>query len=481
MTGFVCALVLPWFLGISWLSLLWRSANRAMLFGYGYIIGIGMVMVLLRLWYALGLPFSFWLISGFILFLATMPLLIRRVFIRADVVTGAGAIDSPLFSYETPASRMRVWVQNTLFVLFAALLIMRFSTIFLDTAIRPLFAWDAWMNFAPKARVWFELLELRSFISPEDWLRADNPEAYTLGNPQAWSYPITVPLIMFWHALGLDTWRDDLIKIPWLICGIALALALYGQLRQFELPRHQAMICVYLLMSMPYIGIHMLLGGYADLWLATTVCLSFLSFLRWRESRQWQDLLLILVLVLLGTSIKHPGFLWGALLLLTLVIDRLGKWGFLAFIGFCTAAGVAVFVIGIDWHLPQIGRIALSAQEIIIPYRGAYDIEFRDISQALIQSFFLQPNWHVFWYAVVLLLPLGMLTGRMRFHHLGPLLFVLMSMSTLLLIFYFIPRYSKEALNMVTFNRSLLHITPIFFVFFVWWYLVPVRPARATI
>jgi hypothetical protein len=419
----------------------------------------------MRLWAAAGFEQGFWPMATALMVIAGLSVVPVRF---GKVPAATAVVEEP----SAPTADASLWRWDSLlFVVFLALLALRFTVILEDNLLRPLFSWDSWMNWAPKARIWFEIGELVPFVGPDAWTKGASLDGtFTIGNSQAWNYPITVPLIMLWTALGLDAWHDDLIKLPWVLCGIALALGVYGQFRHFGASRGLSMVLIYLLLSMPYLNIHMLLAGYAEIWLATALCFGFLAYLRWRETRSWRDLGLILAFVLLCIMLKRPGLIWGLVLLLAVVADALPRRLMLATLVAAFVAITGVLLLGgIDVTVPGIGQIRLAPEGITLPYLGSQSWQFTNISPRLLDSLFLSPNWHLFWYAATGLVISGIFTKRLRFDLAGPLLFVTGTVGTFVLIFYFIPRYSNEALSLITLNRAILHLVPTLFVFLVWW------------
>ena len=113
----------------------------------------------------------------------------------------------------------------------------RFATLVQELALRPLFAWDAWMNWIPRAVVWFNTGELNAFVHPQDWLReGPGADVYTPGNWQAHRYPPGVSLIQLWSMLGAGVARHPLLCLPWAALPLALTAAFYGHLRRAGVP-----------------------------------------------------------------------------------------------------------------------------------------------------------------------------------------------------------------------------------------------------
>lgn len=470
MTGFIATLLLPWLAGSLWLGRFWREANLASVLGYGYLTGILATTLLMRLWHQIGLELAFWPLAAALAIIGGLSFLIPRP--RINVRDPASAAGTPPPTPRPDNSNQGLWTwANLIFAVFLLLIVLRIAGISVDNLYRPLFSWDTWMNFAPKAKVWFELKEMVTFVSPGDWLNGASLNGqYTLSNAQATGYPPAVPLIMLWTALGLDTWHEELIKIPWLLCSVALGLGVYGQLRHFDIPRHLSILFVYLLLSVPYLNVHMTLAGYADFWLGATLCLGFLSLIRWHRTRDHADLSLAVLFALLCFLIKTPGAIWGSLLLISIIVAVLPRNVMLALAAVLLISIVTMFALGgLDITLPGIGRLRLNESGISLPYLGSQRLGFRDISEVLLTSLFLSPNWNLLWYALGagVLIGLAQQPGKMR--DIAPFFFIVASIGAYLFIFYMIPRYSAEAVNQTTLNRALLHLAPSLFGFVIWW------------
>ncbi len=467
MTGYLVALFLPWLAGGLWLGRLWRSANLASILGYGYLSGILFTTLLMRLWHLAGLELVFWPLAAALAIVAGLSFLVPR---PRHSTSGPGLPDTRTQPETRTSQGIWTWA-NLIFAVFLLLVALRISGILADNLYRPLFAWDAWMNFAPKAKIWFELKELVPFVRPDIWLEGASLNGhYTLGNAQASNYPPAIPLILLWTALGLDAWYEDLIKVPWVLCGVALGLGTYGQLRHLDITRNLSIVFVYLLLSVPYLNVHMTLAGYADFWLAATLCLGFLSFLRWHRTRDQADLAVAILFSLLCFLIKTPGAIWGSLLLVSIAVAVLPRrlnlvFGALFLIGAATLWALG----GIDTTLPGVGRLRFNEYGITLPYLGGKQLEFKDVSDTLVTSLFLSPNWSLLWYALGagVLVGLALQPGKLR--DFAPFLFIIASISAYLFIFFMIPRYSAEAANQTTLNRALLHLVPSLFVFVIWW------------
>ena len=132
------------------------------------------------------------------------------------------------------------------------------------SAWQPLYPWDAWTQWATKARVWFELGRIVPFASADAWFAADGAAYFDAapGNPP------TMPLLQVWACIALGRWDDALMNWPWWQIAVALALAVYGAMRAHDLPPLAALVVAFFVASLPLANVHVALAGYADLPLA---------------------------------------------------------------------------------------------------------------------------------------------------------------------------------------------------------------------
>ncbi len=173
--------------------------------------------MIIRLWDAAGLSLHFWGIALILFGLSIAGLIAIRK-------------QSAPVRVSTKSIPLEKW-QIDVIACIAALIACRYATIAQEILLRPLYAWDAWMNWAPKAVPWFQNNELTPFISADSWLaQTGEPAAYTLGATGAWKYPVTVPLIQLWGMLGAGSSDYPGVNLPWLMGVVALGLALYGHL-----------------------------------------------------------------------------------------------------------------------------------------------------------------------------------------------------------------------------------------------------------
>ncbi len=430
------ALLLPWFLGYVWMRVLWthhkQPSDSAHLLpfqlGYGYILGILATTLFMRAWHGLGMHQDFFNLAAIHLILIAIGLL--AIYTRSkqlpEPVTGDWEQKEPRLlpsagsQNEVDAERLEIgpepkltntpvlpsW-QRIAVILILALITSHLLINGLGIIWRPLYAWDAWATWAHKTRVWFELRELVTFVPPDQWLSTSDPKVYTT---LASSYPSTIPLIQVWTLLGLGHWDDALMNLPWLLCALALCLALYGQARLWGLAMLPALTAVYFLLSLPILNAHIELAGNADLWVAATYGLAVMALLHWIRNRDSRQLLLALLAAVAVTQIKQEGIAW-ALILVPLILPLLlPKQWLYSLIVLLTAIIVILFLTGgISMEIPGVGYLSLTTEKVVIPNLREFRLGFYpEAAEHIIKNMYTWDNWHLLWYLAPFILWKGL-------------------------------------------------------------------------
>ena len=427
----------------------WKSHGDgawAAILGYGYFFGVLSTTLLMRLWDQVGLDQSFLGIG------ATLSLVTAVGWWVAGTATASVAVRSQ-------AGVACFGWAKLLVVLLAGVLALRLASIVAEVVWRPLYPWDAWWHWAAKAKVWVELRDLVAFVPPQQWL-GQTPGTQPVYTIDAWNYPPTVPLIQTWMGLALGRWDDSLINLPWVQCLVAMALALYGQSRQWGASALQALVFVYLLASMPMVDTHAALAGYADIWLGAFYLLAFMSFSQWLRSGERSQLILAAVFAAGCTQIKVPGLVWSLTFLPALGATLLSRrW--LAAISAVTLVAVVVTVTvgGFSVELPGVGDFKLTAGEVVIPYLGRYVFDYHPAWRPLGENLFVLANWHLMVFMVlaqfVLALPRLLAKPEYRVMTLP----IATGFLFLAIVFFFTDEY-RYAADYSIVNRAILHMVP---------------------
>lgn len=390
--------------------------------GYGYIIGLIAVTLLMRIMSFFEIRFGFFAIS--------MPVL---ALIAIGWWLGRKAPSCRLrFPDLSPGPRL-------IFRLLMLLIVFRLLTLGLELTWRPLYPWDAWAQWATKARVWFEFGRIVPFVAPQEWLSATRL-VYT---DSAAHYPATVPLIQVWMSYALGRWDDALMNLPWAVFSVALGLAFYGQARAFSIHPLFALVFTYLLLSLPLLNVHVALAGYADLLMAVVYGLAVMAFAQWIVTRSVAQGVLAVSLALSCPLIKNPGLVWMLTFVPALIVVFLPRWGLWVAAALAVSAGVTLFVLA-------------QTDPVILGYE--LHAAYSPVWQPLLQNYFILDNWHLLAYVFIAVVIVSL---RLLFPaNLQAMTVLLLTGFAFLGVVFFFTMAEAWVSDFTTVNRATLHIVP---------------------
>lgn len=480
------ALTLPWLAGALWLRLWWSDpvpGGWPLALGYGYLIGVAGIALILRLEGAWGGPLYVWppmTIYGLLTLGAAILLFRKRPFFSSRLVLGGTcSIREPIDRQCIRGQRDSGWAPGLdhlhgwrliAFALLCLWLVTRLAGLALEVWWLPLYPWDAWSTWGLRARVWTELRELVPFVAPEVWLSEPLSKHHTLA---AWSYPLTVSLIAAWPPLAMGAWNESAANLPWLGAGLALALGFYGQVRLWGASPLTALVFLWLLLSLPLLNTQVALAGYADLWQAMALGFAFMAFLHWSRGGDHRQGLLALLCLLICVAIKKEGLIWALLFLPAYLATRLRLVWLLAvaaIAGGCCATLCALGGIGFD--LPGLGSVWLGPDRILLPPLGEFNFSYHDVWEPVLRHAFLYSNWHLLPYLTMTALFVAGWRVWQRpdlgWQRAG-LVWVLGGLAALYLLFFWTDAY-LWAVQATSINRVMLHFIPtwVFWLMTVW-------------
>ena len=322
-----------------------------------------------------------------------------------------------------------------------AWLALRFALLLLEVVRRPLYPWDAWIQWATKARVWYEERTLVPFVSASQWLATPNASVWYDAAP---NYPATVPLTQVWSALLLGRFDDALVNLPWWLTAVAFAFALYGFLRREGLDALPALAGTWLTLSLPILDTHVALAGYADLAMSAYFTLTALVVVRFLQSRQRSDLALAIVLALACVTIKNPGKVWLAMLVPALVAGLVPRYGLRIAAEMFALAGVAALVLT---------RVGIR----FVGYRLQLDFDMP--WSGLTEAYFTFANWHLLFYGAFAVMLLAW--RRLLSPALAPLTLIVAAGFAFLMFGFAFTNARAWVEDQSTVNRATLHLAPL--------------------
>ncbi len=409
--------------------------------GAGYLVGAFLLTVWMRALSLAGVKFALLpiVVPLAVLTLALAWLARRRAPGRAMPALRAAWRDLVATPGLDGAARFAWWGA-------IAWLALRFTLLAVEVGTRPLYPWDAWTQWATKARVWYELGGIVPFARVTAWLAA-NGAAYFDASPE---YPPTMPLLQVYNSLLLGRWDDTLMNASWWQTALALAFVMYGGLRSLRAPPLAALAGALLVSSLPLANAHVALAGYADLPLAATYVAAALALLRWIAVRSARDAVTTLVLAVALTQIKNPGWFWAATLVPGFIVARWPRHGVrIVVAGFAAAAIVLVALARF--------QLRLFNYELKLTYAPAWG--------DLAESYFLLGNWHLLWYGA---LGAAALAWRSLFGpKLAPLTMIVVAGLMFLFVVFGFTTASYYITDQTTVNRATLHLAPLIVVFLI--------------
>jgi hypothetical protein len=409
-------------------SALERPGERAWLAGCGFFVGAFLVTVWMRGLSLAGVRFSLASI-GVPIAAATFAL----AWLGWKRLRAKSAQREPMTRNE-----------RVLVTALAAWLAFRFIVLLLDVIWTPLYPWDAWIQWATKSRVWYELGRIVPFGRSEAWFAA-NGLIWFDASP---NYPATVPLWQVWSSVALARFDDALMNLPWWLTAVAFAIAVFGFLRGAGFGIGGAWIGTWLVSSLPLANVHVALAGYADLPMAAYFALAALALWRWSSRRTLEDAMLAAVLAVACTTIKTPGIVWALCLVPGVILATMPRFG-PRIVGFGLFAALLTLAV-----LAQ-------TSPVVLGYR--LHLDFAPAWQALADSLFLLGNWHLLWYAAI---AVAIVAWRdVRSPALAPLAIVLAAGIVFLLVAFSFTNARNWVTEQTTVNRAVLHIAPLVLVF----------------
>jgi hypothetical protein len=346
--------------------------------GCGFFAGAFMLTVWMRALSLAGIGFSLLSVGSPILVVTAALAWLRWHRHRATDAAGMTLSTAPTQSTAATLSRSKRVLRYAL----AAWLVLRFATLLLDVLWTPLYPWDAWIQWATKARVWYSLGHMVPFGRTDAWFAA-NGALWFDASP---NYPATVPLWQVWSSLALGRWDDALMNLPWWLTGVAFAVAIYGALRMHGLDSLGATIGAWLVSSLPLANVHIALAGYADLPMAAYYALAALATWHWSLRRSMPNAIIALAFAIACTTIKTPGIVWALTLLPGVALALMPQRG-----SRVVAAAMVVVLLAL--------AVLAQTHPVVLGYR--LHLDFAPAWQAIVDSLFLLGNWHLLWYAVI--------------------------------------------------------------------------------
>jgi hypothetical protein len=461
LTRLLIGLFLPWIVGFIWLRAAENrlrhngQANTLRQLGYGLFLGYACVQGLVLLSAALLGRVNFWAISGVIVLLIIPGIWLNRTSINKPPKTAKDAQ-----AWETMPLPSKLLAFTVLVLIFMHLWLSA-----LEIFNRPVYPWDAWLAWLYRAKAWYFSGAVYQLAPASEWLRDVAISPYTV---DAYQYPTFASIMPFWAALSLGHWSETLVNTPVLLCGIAMGLALYGQAREVGLGPVPSLASAYFLLSIPLLGTHLSLAGYADIWMAGFTGLGFVSLLRGRIQHNRFELALGILMVAISAAVKNEGMVWLYTAIAFVVLSSASRRLLMTIMALALIFGCLAWLTGMtSVDLPGLGLLGFEAGSIHIPLVGSYPLQYHPVWSAYHTAFLQHDSWNLLWFFVIVAFLASFFSKSARIRK-SALIFIGLFAASQLAIFA-ITEQGAWAQTFTAINRLPLHFAPalVFTIFLI--------------
>ncbi len=456
-------LLLPWLGGTFWLAFADNhfnnssQVNRFRQAGYGFFLGYAVLFIAVMAGNKFSGQVSWPGLMVFLLVFAASGGFAAWWNRRSSTTTA-------LPSQTAPVAPMNTF-GKTLTVIMLVLMLVHLVFIAVEIFTQPVYPWDAWLAWIYRAKVWFMAGNMTAVVNATDWAAATSSNIYTI---DAWRYPLFPSVVPYWAALSLGSWSETLVNLPVLFAGFALGMAIYGQCREHGLSVAASLITCYLLYSIPLLGTHLALAGYADIWMAGFTGLGFVALIRGAITRDEPgklgfQVLLGFLMVLFSIWVKNEGAVWLLAAIAMLILATCRPRVPILMIVAAVVVALIVFALGFTHiDIPLIGKLGMVNGRLAIPFIGNFALELHNIQHVYWDNFLKMGSWNLLWVFVIVSLLLGFKSPNVVSGYRArrtALSFILIFIASQLFIFGFTDK-GLWADTYTAINRLPLHFIP---------------------
>ncbi|MCF6300021.1 MAG: hypothetical protein L3J52_02720 [Proteobacteria bacterium] len=341
-------------------------------------------------------------------------------------------------------------LKNLLILVFALCLLL---FIYLQSSKLPLLAWDAWTGWAAKAQLWliygFDVPLLRL----SQWVNTDSGMFNLIPH-----YPDGISLLFYLPAVVLG-WQEGLINIVWVSGFFFFVVILYHKLIEQGASFKFVLFLVFLICSIPFVNVHIVFVGYADIWLAIFIFLAITALYDYCEFKTAHNFYRFAFYASSLPMFKLEGWSWLMLILFSYVFALKMNLRQRMILGFGLVLTIFIWLMlgGFSFLTPY-GEIIISPEQIDIFSKFSINFNFSNVSSNILHALFLSGNWSLLWFTLPFVLCYGFFSKSCKQNQLLTT-FLLSSMVGILLLFYF--TYASEfAKDTTSLNRIILQLVP---------------------
>jgi uncharacterized membrane protein YqaE (UPF0057 family) len=212
------------------------------------------------------------------------------------------------------------------------------------------------------------------------------------------------------------------------------------------------MLYSYLLLSIPFIDLHVAVAGYVDIFLAAAYGMAAMALWQWLRTRGRADALLAVLCALACIAFKKEGIVW-ALTLLPPVLVAINRRVGLGAVALLAALMLTYLLYG-PGELHVLGYTLRT--------------EFSNVWRPLFEHFFEMDNWHLLWYLALVVIALR---WRALFSiAVAPMTVTVLGAFAFVFVVFFYSSAAFGVADETLVNRLPLHMVPAlaFYLAFLW-------------
>ena len=425
-----------------YLSLSIEKSNWQKVIGNSFFIGVFIVIVFLNLVQLfdinINIPMTFFVFSIFSVISLLFTVYVYRQKIK-------------LPSIKNPNSVIQ---ENVYYILATLIVLIHLYHIFSQNTSMPLISWDAWNGWVARAKIWYYHGVSEPIINRFVWLQSES----VLTNPIA-HYPDGLSLLYLFNS-GFLGWNETQLNGIYPAMFISLLLSFYGSIKLLTQSKMYAWMAMIMLVTIPIINIHLVLAGYADIWVAAFLILSVFNVQFFLNKPHLKSFISALIFAIGMVLFKLESWVWLFILtsafLLSVISQKKRLILYLLFISVCI---LWLINDGISLSFP-FGELIITPELIQIPALGSYELTFLNTTDSLLEALYYSKSWGLLWYFIPLLLILPVFIKDKNLLVL-PSLFLVFTALFLFVLFYM--TYASNFVNDFTSsNRILMHIVPLY-------------------
>ena len=417
-----------------------KRINWQKTLGESFFLGIFVVIVVLNLMQLFSLSMAISILIKAFIFVSALSLALIIYYKRS--------------LFELPSFGSLKEQQNILYFMGLLLVIYHVYHMIVQNNALPLIAWDSWNGWVAKAKIWYYHGFNEPLVDRLVWLKSESE----FTNPIA-HYPDGLSLLYLINS-GIWGWSETQLNAIFPAMFIAFLLMFYGNVKLLTESKNCAWLAVILLIAIPIVNIHIILAGYADIWVAAYLAMSVFNTQYFLSQPSKKLFVIITIFAIAMLMFKLESWIWMAIFVSAYLLSVMSKtkrlWLSILFISVCI---IWYFNDGISISLPM-GELIFKPNLIQIPALGSFSLTYLNTTDALIEALFLSNSWNILWYSlpVLIILPFKIKDKSLL---LLPSIFLIFTLMFLFVLFYM--TYASDFANDFTSsNRIVMHVVPVY-------------------